>query len=131
MTNARVTIHFIGAMIVLCSSPATANDWAQKKLAELMQDRAELLARYPQFNKIDRGIRNDCAARNTRRIATDAFCGCASALTFGVWVSGLDRKMASRLNDYLKNPTPAATRSFLKYQGPELYAGACAELLKP
>jgi hypothetical protein len=131
MARARAIIYFFGALIVLNGSPATANEWAEKQLAELMQDRAKLLARYPLFNMIDREIRNDCAARNAHKVATDAFCGCASALTFGFWTVGVDQRMASRLNDYLRKPTTAAARGFLKYQGPELYAGACAALLQP
>ena len=90
-----------------------------------------LLANFPSLAQVDGEIRADCAAKNSGKAATSAFCGCASALTMNAWFSGIDPKMIPRLNSYLKKPTSAGAKTFLKYQGPELYAGACTELLKP
>ena len=122
----------VGALVFVSASGSAvaANRKAQKMVAGLQMDQAALLAKFPALGQVDGVIRADCAAQNKGKLATDEFCGCASAVTMGLWRSGIDPKMMPRLNDYLKKPTEAGAKDFLQYQGPELYRGVCAEASK-
>ena len=117
--------------VSLCAAAEAANRKAQQMVAGALKDQATLLAKYPALSRIDGVIRSDCAARNPGKLATDDFCGCAAAITTGLWRSGVDPNMVPRLTEYLKNPTDAAATSFLQYQGPELYRPICAEAARP
>jgi hypothetical protein len=121
-----------GAVVLLTASGAAvaANRKAREMVAGTEREQAALLAKFPALVQIDNVIRADCASKNEGKLATDAFCGCASAITMGLWRSGLDPKMMPRLNDYLQNPTEAGAAAFLQYQGPELYRPICTEASK-
>ena len=119
------------AMCLLVSGPtAAANRKAQQMVAGLTKDQAALLSKFPAMVQIDSVIRSDCAAKNQGKPATEEFCGCAAAVTMGLWRSGADPKMVPRLNDYLRNPTEVGATAFLQYQGPELYRPICTEATK-
>ncbi len=121
-----------GVLIFVSASGSTVavNRKAQGIVAGLQKDQAALLGKFPALTRIDGVIRADCAAQNKGKLATDDFCGCASAVTVSLWRSGMDPKMMPRLNDYLKNPTEAGANAFLQYQGPELYRPVCTEASK-
>jgi hypothetical protein len=130
--NKLVASVLVGAFIcVTAFGPATAaNRKAQDMVAGLQKDQATLLAKFPSLAQVDGFIRAECAAQNKGKLATDDFCGCASAVTMGLWRSGADPKMLPRLNEYLKSPTEVAAKEFLQYQGPELYRPICTEASK-
>jgi hypothetical protein len=90
------------------------------------RDQATLIAKFPALAQVDGVIREDCAAKATGEQASGAYCGCAAAVTMGFWRAMPD-KMLPRLNDYLRDPTAAAARVLLQYQGPELYRPVCTE----
>ena len=116
------------ACLFLASQAAIAgNRQAQERVAGFKKDQAALLAKFPALSRIDAAVRNDCAAQNKGKIATDDFCGCAAAVTVGLWRSGMDPNMLPRLTAYLNNPTESGAKEFLKYQGPELYRPLCSE----
>jgi hypothetical protein len=115
---------------MLSGAAVAANRKAQQTVAGLAKDQGTLLAKFPALVRVDDAIRSDCAAKNQGQLATDEFCGCASAVTMGLWRSGLDPNMMPRLNDYLRNPTEAGAAAFLRYQGPELYGPLCREAAK-
>jgi hypothetical protein len=99
-------------------------------VAGFTSDQATLLTKFPALVRIDGVIRSDCAAKNEGKLATDEFCGCASAVAMSLWRSGLDPKMMPRLNAYLTDPTEAGAAAFLQYQGPELYRPLCTKAAK-
>jgi hypothetical protein len=115
----------------MCLVTPGATEAADRKTRQLVagftKDQVTLLARLPALVAIDTAIRGDCAAKNAGQSASGAFCGCASAVTMGLWRSGMDPKMMPRLADYLANPTEKGAKSFLLYQGPELYRPLCTE----
>ena len=119
-----------GVCLLVSSVALAANPKAQEMFAGLTKEQAALLASHPALAKIDAAIRSDCAAKIKGKPATDDFCGCAAAVTMGLWRSGADPNMVPRLNEYLKNPTDEAAHGFLQYQGPELYRGVCTEASK-
>ena len=112
------------------SAAEAADQQAPQTVARLSEDHAALLAKFPALAQIDSAIRSDCAATNEGKAAESAFCGCAATVTMALWRSGADPKMMSRLNGYLKNPTEAGAKSFLQYQGPELYRPICMAAAK-
>ncbi len=122
----------LGAVVCLTTAaPAVAaNRKAQEMVAGMVKDQSALIVRFPALAQIDGVIRSDCAVKNDGNLSTGDFCGCASAVTVGLWRSGVDPKMMPRLNDYLKNPTEAGAKAFLQYQGPELYRPICTEASK-
>ena len=129
MMRKSAGIGLLGAVtcLIVPSAALAANREAQDMVAGLARDQARLLARFPALAQIDGFIRSDCAAKNNGKLAADAFCRCASAVTMGLWRSGADPKMVPRLKEYLKNPTETAAAAFLHYQGPELYRPICTE----
>jgi hypothetical protein len=127
---AKTVLLAIVACLMLSTAAVAANRKAQRMVADMTKDQETLLEKYPPLVRIDSVIRSDCAARNEGKLATGAFCGCASALTMSVWSSGIDPNMLPRLNAYLRNPTEAGAATFLQYQGPELYRGLCTEANK-
>jgi hypothetical protein len=116
--------------LILPSAPAAANRKAQKMVADTMEQQVALLAKFPALGLIDNALRSECAAQNQGRIATGAFCGCASAITVSLWRSGVDPNMIPRINDFLRAPTEAGAATFLRFQGPELYRPICTEAEK-
>jgi hypothetical protein len=116
--------------IIVPSTPAAANREAQKMVADIMEQQVALLAKLPALGMIDNALRSECAAKNQGRIATDAFCGCASAITISLWRSGVDPNMIPRINDFLRAPTEADAATFLRFQGPELYRPICTKAEK-
>ena len=112
-------------------SASAANRQARQLLAQSETAHAALLAQFPALGQIDAAIRVDCSAKNEGRLAADAFCGCASAVTMSVWRSGADPQMVPRLKAYLAAPSEADAQAFLKYQGPELYRPLYTEATKP
>jgi len=116
--------------LTIAGSASAANRKAQEMVAGLTKEQAELLIKFPALAQIDNEIRSDCAAKTKGRAATDDFCGCAAAVTMGLWRSGADPNMVPRLTDYLKYPSPATAKGFLQYQGPELYRGVCTEAIR-
>lgn len=123
-----VSIIVAGTMLVAAvGSAAAANRKAQEMVSGLAKEQDELLAQFPALAPIDSEIRMDCAAKNRGKVAIGDFCGCASAVTMGLWRSGVDPNMVPRINAFLKSPTDAGTKDFLRYQGPELYRGICNE----
>jgi len=119
---------------VIGVTTAAAVDGAPSRGQEMadyaVKQQATTLAAFPALAKVDRVIRSDCETKNKGRIAGGDFCGCAAAVTMLLWMSGADPKMIPRLNEYLKNPTDAAASGFLKFQGPELYAGICGDAFR-
>jgi len=119
------------AFLLLTSQAAVAgNRQAQERVAGFKRDQAALIARFPALSQIDTAVRDDCASQNKGKLATDDFCGCAAAVTTGLWRSGMDPNMVPRLTAYLNNPTESGAKEFLKYQGPELYRPLCNEARK-
>ena len=110
-------------------SAAQAQPSAQQRAQETVrhaQVRLEqALARAPRLGYIDEAIRNDCAAKNPHVTPDSAFCRCASALTMLIWVSDPSAQMMPRLVDFANGHGNATARSFLVYQGPELYRPLC------
>ena len=119
-------ILLVTALVCLTDQAAAAsNRQAQERVATFKKEQAALLAKIPGLSPIDSVVRQDCAAQNKGKLATDDFCGCAAAVTMGLWRSGMDPNMVPRLTAYLNNPTESGARDFLKYQGPELYRPLC------
>lgn len=119
-------ILLVTALVCLTDQAAAAsNRQAQERVATFKKEQAALLAKIPGLSPIDSVVRQDCAAQNKGKLATDDFCGCAAAVTMGLWRSGRDPNMVPRLTAYLNNPTEGGARDFLKYQGPELYRPLC------
>lgn len=117
---------------LIASDPvAAANRKAQDMVADFRTDQAALLAKFPALVKIDGVLRADCAAQNEGKPASGDFCGCASAVTTGLWRSGVDPKMLPRLTNYINNPTDEGANEFVRYQGPELYRSLCVKATSP
>ena len=115
------------ACLLLTSQAALAgNRQAQDSVSGLKKEHAAFLERYPAASPIDAAVRENCAAQNKGKLATDDFCGCAAAVTIGLWRSGVDPNMVPRLTAYLSNPTEDGAKEFLKFQGPELYRRLCS-----
>jgi hypothetical protein len=126
MTTSKSAILVSMLMCVSMSGSAeAANRKAQQMVMGFTKDQATLLAQFPALVRIDNVIRDDCAVKNQGKLATDEFCGCASAVTMGLWMSGIDPNMMPRLNQYLQNPSEGGAMAFLQYQGPELYRPVC------
>jgi hypothetical protein len=124
--NKAVGILTGGVLMLAIGGPAVgANRKAGDMVESSMKEQAALLARYPALTQIDGAVRADCAAKNSGKLPTSDFCGCASAVTMQLWRSGMDPKMMPRLQSYLKNPTEPAAAEFVQYQGPELYGPVC------
>jgi len=116
------------AACLLLGQPAVAakNRNARSLVNAALSEQAVLIASFPAMAQVDGAIREDCASK-AKQDVSGAFCRCAAAVTLGLWRSGADPKMVPRLNDYLHDPTDAAARALLRYQGPELYSPVCAE----
>ena len=97
-------------------------------VAEMAAQRGALLTKHPDLSLIDAKVRKDCSARETEE-AMGEYCNCASAVTFSLWMSGMDPKMIDRLNEYLEEPNEKKATEFVKYQGPEMYGPLCKEAL--
>jgi hypothetical protein len=112
--------------LILTSQAAVAGDrQAQERVAGFKKDQAALLAKFAALSQIDVAVRDDCAAHNKGKLATGEYCGCAAAVTMGLWRSGIDPNMMPRLTAYLNKPTESGAKEFLRYQGPELYRPLC------
>lgn len=124
---ARVVLvaAFVSAFAPISS--ASANRKAKEMVGNAVSEQIDLLARFPALTQIDGVIRSDCAANNNGKDAKGEFCGCAAAITMGLWRTGVDPKMVPRLQTYLEKPTEDGAAEFLKYQGPELYVPICTE----
>ncbi|MDZ4371173.1 MAG: hypothetical protein U1C74_07105 [Phenylobacterium sp.] len=122
----------MGAVLSLAAtgSAVAANRKAQERVAGFEKDHVTLLAKFPALAKVDGVVRSECAAKNEGKLASSEFCGCASAVTMGLWRSGIDPNMVPRLTAYLKVPTDEGANEFVRYQGPELYGPLCAEAAK-
>jgi hypothetical protein len=132
MMKPSATTVLLGiSMCFMVSGAAEAgNRKAQRMVESLQKDRAELLSMFPALKLVDSAIHADCAAKNEAKLTTAQFCGCAAAVTVGLWRSGGDPKMMTRLNDFLRDPSDAGAASLLQYQGPELYRGICKEAVR-
>lgn len=118
------------AVMAISTAAIAANRKVQRMVDGLTKDQAALLSKFPSLSRIDSEIRADCSAKNAGHPPEGEFCGCAAALTVGLWRSGVDPKMGPRLTEYLKAPTATGAKEFLQYQGPELYRPLCTEALK-
>ncbi|WPZ02636.1 hypothetical protein T8S45_07170 [Blastomonas marina] len=110
---------------VFPSQSEAANSTAKKIVAEMIERQTSLLQQYPSLSLIDNVVRADCSARSDQKAPSSEFCGCASAVTMNLWMSGMDPKMIDRLNAFLQQPSEDAAQEFAAYQGPELYAPLC------
>ena len=126
MTKLACILSVTALLSLTGQAAAAGNRQAQERVASFKKDHAALLAKLPGLSPIDAVVRDDCAAQNKGKLATDDFCGCAAAVTMGLWRSGMDPNMVPRLTAYLNNPTEGGAKEFLKYQGPELYRPLCA-----
>lgn len=108
-------------------SAFAADKKATKMVAEMAQARDALLQKYPAIALIDSAVRADCAAKGKDAPPEGAFCSCASAVTFGLWMSDMDPKMNGRLNGFLQQPSESAASEFTAYQGPEMYTPLCSK----
>ena len=110
--------------LALAASGLTVPASAQTDMIDQVEDeQANLLHKFPALRTIDRVIRDDCAAKKAGVSAKSGFCRCAAAVTMTLWFSGMDSKMAARLQAFIDHPTDGS--EFLTYQGPELYATLC------
>lgn len=102
---------------------------ADRKAAELVRasiaEQSALLAQYPAVTCISDVLRTDCAAKNKGKSADSDFCKCAFAITMSLWRSGADPNMVPRLVAFIKTPSDDGAKTFLQYQGPELYRPVC------
>ena len=130
MKKSAKCILLSAALCLAASGSAEAANRDAQRVAGLTKEHFALLAKYPALLPIDGVIRSDCAAKNKGRVATDAFCGCAAALTMSLWRSGVDPNMMPRLIEYLGKPTDAGAATFLRYQGSELYRPLCTAAAK-
>jgi hypothetical protein len=127
MTKLACLLSVAALVSLNVQAAATRNRQAQERVADFKKDHATLLAKVPGLLPIDAVVRDDCAAQNEGKLATDDYCSCAAAITMGLWRSGMDPNMAARLKAYLNNPTDGGAKEFLKYQGPELYRPLCGQ----
>lgn len=98
-------------------------------VAEMAEARDSLLQKHPPVVLIDNAIRSDCSVKRKGAPPEGEFCSCASAVTFGLWMSGIDPKMIDRLNGFLQQPSESAALEFTSYQGPELYVPLCSKAI--
>lgn len=122
---------FLTALICAESVTAPASAQGSRRSAQEMVRQAEaqqarLLAHAPRLGEIDAAIRADCAEKNAGSSSDSAFCGCAAAMTMALWRSGADPQIVPRLLDFVNRRGDATARSFLTYQGPELYRPICS-----
>ena len=106
-----------------------ADKKARKMVAEMAETRDRLLEKHPAITLIDDAVRKDCVAKGTGAKSDGEYCSCASAVVFGLWMSGIDPKMVGRLNEFLQQPSEQAASAFTNYQGPELYSPLCSMAL--
>ena len=112
------------ASLVLFSAPANAS---QPTGLEAWQATADnVVEQYPAIEGVLSAIREDCLARDLEDDIEyeQELCSCGAALTLSMWLA--NEPMVERLEAYLADPTEETRLSFVNYQGPELYAGACA-----
>lgn len=119
----------LGGLLVVGGAAFAADRKAQDMVGEMAQVRDSLLAKHPSLTAIDDAVRADCSAKSEGVAPDSAFCSCASAVTFGLWMSGMDPKMVDRLNAFLQAPSAEAASGFTAYQGPELYAPLCRKAI--
>lgn len=118
------------AVVVSFSASAFAVDKKAKQMVSKMaESRDALLQKHPSVVLIDNAIRADCSAKGENALPRGEFCSCASAVTFGLWLSGMDPKMINRLNGFLQQPSERAASQFIAYQGPEMYAPLCSKAI--
>ncbi|KPQ27109.1 MAG: hypothetical protein HLUCCX21_04995 [Porphyrobacter sp. HL-46] len=115
----------LGGLSVIGGNALAADRKAQDMVGEMAQVRDSLIAKHPSLAAIDDAVRADCSAKGEGVAPDSPFCSCASAVTFGLWMSGMDPKMVDRLNVFLQAPSAEAASAFTAYQGPELYAPLC------
>lgn len=120
---------FIGGLSVIGGNALAADRKAQDMVGEMAQVRDSLIAKHPSLAAIDDAVRADCSAKGEAVAPDSAFCSCASAVTFGLWMSGMDPKMVDRLNAFLQAPSADAASAFTAYKGPELYAPLCRKAI--
>lgn len=111
----------------LSESAFAADKTAKKMVAEMAEARDALLQKHPAIVLIDNAVRSDCLEKSKGAQPEGEFCSCASAVTFGLWMSGMDPKMIDRLNGFLQRPSESAASEFKSYQGPEMYAPLCSK----
>ena len=118
-------VSVTASLLLTTQAAVAANRQAQERVAGFERDQASLLAKFPALSPIDTAVRRDCAIKNKGKLPTGEFCGCAAAVTMGLWRSGLDPNMVPRLTTYLSAPSESGAEEFRKYQGPELYRPLC------
>lgn len=120
-----LAIGLLGSLAIATETLA-ADKKAQDIVAGMVRTRDALLGQQPALHLIDTAVRKDCSTKHNSEAPGGAFCSCASAVTFGLWASGIDPNMEGRLTAFLAKPDGAAAEEFAaSYQGPELYVPLC------
>lgn len=112
--------------LMMATNALAADKQAQAKVAGTAKARDGVLAEHPPLRLIDKAVRNDCSAKRNGEASDGAYCSCATAVTFSLWVSGMDPKMVGWIDKFLREPSEQAAAKFsASYQGPELYGPLC------
>ena len=98
-------------------------------VAEMAKARDTLLQKHPAITLIDNAVRADCSAKGKDVRPDGEYCSCASSVTFGLWMSGMDPKMLDCLNGFLQKPSESGASEFTAYQGPEMYGPLCSKAI--
>jgi hypothetical protein len=127
MKNFRITLSIcLFSGLAVTANALAADKMAQEKVAGMARTRDVLLEERPPLRLIDKAVRADCSVKGKGEAPNGTFCSCGSAVTFSLWVSGMDPKMVGRIDKFLQEPSEQAAAEFAAaYQGPELYGPLC------
>lgn len=123
-TFATAIVIGILAAATVANAQTISRREAREHVASAERAAEAIYQQFPRLREIDEAVRQDCAEKNAGKAADSAFCRCGSAVTMGLWRSGVDPQMVPRLQSFLSNPEAVAS-DFIRYQGPELYAPMC------
>ncbi len=77
-----------------------------QRVLHIERDNSAFLVKVPSLRIVDETLRAECAAKAPGKSATGGYCTCATAVTMGLWRSGVDPKMLDRLSAFANAPGP-------------------------